>query len=60
MKTNDYVKYITETVVKYADQPREERVRNKVEKKSGRSPMVYRWFGILPYAFMLLIKRRQR
>lgn len=59
MKTNDYVKYLTETVVKYADQPKEERVKLKVERKLEKSPFLFRWFGILPYAFLLLIKRRK-
>lgn len=59
MKTNDYVKYLTQTVVKYAEQPKEERVKHKVIKKSERSPFLLRWFGIVPYAFMLLIKRRK-
>ncbi|WP_404333237.1 YqzE family protein [Mesobacillus maritimus] len=59
MKTNDYVKYLTQTVVKYAEQPKEERVKIKVEKKSEKSPFIFRWFGIIPYAFMLLLKRRK-
>jgi len=59
MKTNDYVKYLTQTVVKYAEQPKEERVKNKVVRKSEKSPFLFRWFGVLPYSFMLLIKRRK-
>ncbi|MBY0096397.1 YqzE family protein [Mesobacillus maritimus] len=59
MKTNDYVKYLTQTVVKYAEQPKEERVKIRVERKSEKSPFLLRWFGIIPYSFMLLIKRRK-
>lgn len=33
MKTNDYVKYITQTVIKYIDQPKDDRKRIRAEKK---------------------------
>ena len=33
MKTNDYVKYITQTVVQYIDQPKDERKKLRQEKR---------------------------
>lgn len=59
MKTNDYIKYLTQTVVKYAEQPKEERIRNKQERKAEKSSFLFRWFGILPFVFMSMIKRKQ-
>lgn len=51
MKTNDYIKYITETVIKYAEQPKQERKRMKEERKLERAGLLFQWFGILPYLF---------
>ena len=50
---NDYVKYITQTIVKYIDQPKEERKKLKQVRKETREDFTYRWFGILPYLFMM-------
>ena len=40
MKTNDYVKYLTQTVVKYIDQPKEERRKMKQAKKEAEATFV--------------------
>ncbi len=59
MKTNDYVKYLTQTVVQYIDQPRDERKKLRQEKRDGREDFLYRWFGIVPYALMLKFKDKR-
>jgi hypothetical protein len=59
MKTNDYVKYITQTVVKYIDQPKEERKRIKQEKKEAEATFLFRWFGILPFLLMSSFKKKR-
>lgn len=59
MKTNDYVKYLTQTVVKYIDQPKDERKKLKQEKKDGKASFWYRWFGILPYAVFNMMKKKR-
>lgn len=59
MKTNDYVKYLTQTVVKYIDQPKEERKRLKQEKKEAEATFLFRWFGILPFLFMSNFKKKR-
>ncbi|MCM3765261.1 MULTISPECIES: YqzE family protein [Bacillaceae] len=60
MKTNDYVKYMTQTIVKYADQPRDERKRLRQERKEAKASFWYRWFGILPYIVYSELKRIRR
>ncbi|MDR6998725.1 YqzE family protein [Neobacillus niacini] len=60
MKTNDYVKYVTQTIVKYADQPKDERKRIRTERKQAQASFWYRWFGILPYIFYSEMKRRRK
>jgi YqzE-like protein len=60
LKTNDYVKYMTQTFVKYYDQPKQERQRIRSEKKEERASFWYRWFGILPYLVYIGIKHRKQ
>jgi protein-arginine kinase len=60
MKTNDYVKYLTQTVVQYIDQPKDERKKLRQEKKDHKADFMYRWFGIMPYVLMLKIKERRK
>ncbi|MBD1378830.1 YqzE family protein [Metabacillus arenae] len=59
MSTNDYVKYLTQQIVKYLDTPQEEKKQRKERKKIERSPIATRWFGIIPFALQLLIKKRK-
>ncbi|PLR76486.1 YqzE family protein [Bacillus sp. V3-13] len=60
MKTNDYLKYITQNVVKYIDQPKEMRKRIRDERKETKQPFLTRWFGILPYLFQLGKNNKKR
>ncbi|XBP66246.1 YqzE family protein [Bacillus velezensis] len=53
MKTNDYVKYMTEQFVKYFDTPKQERRERKEVRKEKKVPASQHWFGILPYSFKL-------
>lgn len=57
MKTNDYVKYLTQTFVKYIDQPKGKRKKARNEKKQAQATLLYRWFGIIPYILMGNMKR---
>nr|WP_249745302.1 YqzE family protein [Mesobacillus boroniphilus] len=59
VKTNDYVKYLTQTVVKYIDQPKEERRKMKQAKKEAEATFLFRWFGILPFMLMSSIKKKK-
>jgi len=60
MKTNDYVKFMTQTIVKYADQPKDERKRLRTERKETKASFWYRWFGILPYILYFEVKKWRR
>jgi hypothetical protein len=55
MKTNDYVKFITQTLVERLEQSPEERKKQKEEKI--KEPLLYKWFGVLPYAIKEGVKR---
>jgi hypothetical protein len=57
MKTNDYVKYVTQTFVKYMDQPRDERKKQKESRRDEKEPFLFKWFGIIPYALLAGMKK---
>ncbi|MBU8879363.1 YqzE family protein [Bacillus sp. FJAT-29790] len=60
MNSNDYVKYITQTVVKYIDQPKDERKRHRLEKKDTKEPFLFKWFGVVPYVLFESVKKRKK
>lgn len=49
MNSNDYVKFITQTFVQYMEQPKSERKKQRIERKQEKAPVLFRWFGIVPY-----------
>lgn len=59
MSGNDYVKFMTQEIVRYMDTPQEERKKQKETKKASKSDLSSRWFGVLPFAFRLLLKKRR-
>lgn len=59
MKTNDYVKYLTETVVKYIEQPKDIRQKGRRERLDARPSMLYRWFGPAPYLIKDMLKKKR-
>ncbi len=52
MKTNDYVKYVTQQFVSYVDTPSEQRKAEREERKASKLPFAYRWFGLIPFALL--------
>jgi hypothetical protein len=60
MKTNDYVKYMTQTFVKYIDQPKSQRKKLRLEQKEAKASFIFRWFGILPYLLFSQVRKRKK
>jgi|GEM_PF-501534 len=56
MKSNDYVKFLTQTVLEHFETPKEERKRLKQERRELKEPVTYRYFGTMP----LLVKEGVR
>ncbi len=56
MKTNEYVKFLTETIVSRMDTPKEIRKLEKEKKKLQEDPLLYKMFGSVPYAVLTGIK----
>lgn len=60
MSTNDYIKFVTEQVVKYMDTPIEERKQQKKQRKNEKTPLLMRWFGVIPYALSMSMKKKKK
>jgi hypothetical protein len=58
MSTNDYIKYLTQQFVTYMNVPREQRRIQRENRKQLKQPFTSNWFGIIPFAFMMLLKRK--
>ncbi|WP_230200083.1 YqzE family protein [Bacillus niameyensis] len=54
---NDYVKFMTESFVKHFELPKSERIQLKQERKEAKPPMIYQWFGLLPFSIRMLFKK---
>lgn len=50
MKSEDYVRYLTEQFVRYLETPREERKKARLEHKEDRPPIRAQLFGQIPDA----------
>ncbi len=60
MSSNDLVKYMTQQVVSYIDQPKEERQQQRAVKKAKKQPFLFRWFGIIPMSVTMFMKKKKR
>ncbi|WLD92045.1 YqzE family protein [Alkalihalobacillus sp. AL-G] len=58
MSTNDFVKYLTQQFVRHFDQPKEKRREKRTSRKDHKPPMSVQWFGLVPMAISMLIKRK--
>ncbi|HZG70674.1 MAG TPA: YqzE family protein [Chondromyces sp.] len=58
MSVNEYVKFITQTVVAHFDQPKQQRRNRRLEKKSQRAPILFRWFGVIPFAVQQMFRKK--
>ncbi|MBZ5749719.1 MULTISPECIES: YqzE family protein [Metabacillus] len=63
MSTNDYVKYVTQQIVKYMDTPKETRKQQREERKQVETSSSYysnRWLGIIPFSIKLIMNKRKK
>lgn len=60
LKTNDYVKYVTQQIVNYVDTPSEQRKKQKEERKENKLPFAYRWFGLIPFALGQVFNKKKK
>lgn len=58
IKTNDFVKFITEQLVTYMHLPAEERKKRRKYKQES-SGYTSKWFGIVPFAIRTMWKKAE-
>ncbi|WP_377935279.1 YqzE family protein [Bacillus seohaeanensis] len=59
MSVNEYIKFITQTFVQHYNMSPQERKTIRSQRKKEKAPFLFRWFGIVPYAFMVLLKKNR-
>jgi hypothetical protein len=59
MASNDYIKFVTQQIVSYMDQPKEQRQEQKQKKKQERLPMSSELFGMIPASISMLFKKNK-
>ncbi|WP_010499819.1 YqzE family protein [Paenibacillus elgii] len=55
-KSDELVKYVTERFVRYIEMPKEVRRQVRADRREGKEPWQYRWFGMLPVAIGMWTK----
>jgi len=57
MSTNNYLKFLTEEIVRYFNHPKDERKKKRKDERQTKAFYMNRWFGLLPFSFRLFIKK---
>lgn len=60
MSSDDYFKYVTESMLKYVLSSKEERKVNKQIKKERKEPFTFRWFGIIPLLISYQMRKKRK
>ncbi len=60
MSSDDYFKYVTESMLKYILSSKEERKAMKQTKKEQKEPFAFRWFGIIPLLVFHQLKKKRK
>ncbi|RFU66775.1 YqzE family protein [Peribacillus saganii] len=58
MKANDYVKYMTQQLVKQMAVPKEDRMQHRMQRKLEKQPFSSKWFGVIPLAIKMLFQKK--
>ncbi|MFD2618307.1 YqzE family protein [Terrilactibacillus laevilacticus] len=56
MKSDEYVRFLTEQFVQHMEKPKSVRKSIKEEKKQYKASKREQWFGLLPFAFSHYVK----
>lgn len=59
IKTDEYIKYLTERVITYMDTPREVRRELRTKQRSAKPPWHVHWFGMVPMSIRMLFGKKR-
>lgn len=57
MSTNDYIKYITQQLVRYFQVPKAERKERREQKREEKTDLSFRLFGFIPFALKMFFRK---
>lgn len=57
---NDVIKYLTQKLVRYMDEPKAVRKERRISKKSEREPLLTYLFGVVPMGLGLAFRRKKK
>jgi hypothetical protein len=57
---NDVVKYLTQKIVKYLDEPKAVRKERKRNRKNKKEPLLTYLFGVLPMGLGLAFRKKRK
>ncbi|MFK7693107.1 YqzE family protein [Paenibacillus sp. HJGM_3] len=60
IKSEEWIKYITEQVVTYIETPADVRKEQRQNQKIRREPWSIRWFGMIPLALQFWFGSRRK
>lgn len=46
-----------EAFIKHFNTPKTKRKRRRLQKKEQRQPILYRWFGLVPYSIKMFLQK---
>ncbi|WP_137788909.1 YqzE family protein [Bacillus sp. E(2018)] len=57
---SDVIKFLTQRVVKYLDEPKSVRKERRISKKNEREPLLTYLFGVVPMGLGLVFRRKRK
>ncbi|MBD7964538.1 YqzE family protein [Fictibacillus norfolkensis] len=57
---SDVIKFLTQRVVKYLDEPKSVRKERRITKKNEREPLLTYLFGVVPMGLRLVFRRKKK
>ncbi|WP_416728956.1 YqzE family protein [Fictibacillus sp. JL2B1089] len=57
---SDVIKFLTQRVVKYLDEPKSVRKERRITKKNEREPLLTYLFGVVPMGLGLAFRRKKK
>ncbi|WP_152656215.1 YqzE family protein [Oceanobacillus sp. CFH 90083] len=60
MKSNDYIRFLTEEMVKYMHLSSEEKAERKQKKQKASNPLYSnKWLGVIPFSVQSWYRKRK-
>ncbi|MDM5315932.1 YqzE family protein [Fictibacillus sp. b24] len=56
----DVIKFLTQKIVKYLDEPKGVRKERRISKKNEREPLLTYLFGVVPMGLGLAFRKKRR